>query len=79
MTELLTIAQVVLLRDPLRVDAVETADLPPALATDNALEVLRAEPFDQSVGGLVAGVEGDLDRSDGGPVGGGDVGVGAVE
>ena len=77
--ELLAIAQIFLLRDPLRVYAIKAANLPPALATDDALEVLRAEPLDQSVGGLVAGVEGNLDRGDGGPVWGGDVGVGAVE
>ena len=56
----------------------DAADLPPLLAADDVLEVVRAEPVDEHVRGAVARRERDAHGRDRGPVRRGDVGVRAA-
>ena len=62
---------------PLRVYPIEPPDLPPLVATNHILKVLRTKPVNQRVRCGVAGRDGDRDRSHGRPWRGWNVRVGA--
>ena len=72
-------AQIILLGDPFAIHAVEAADLPPALTTDDVFEVVRAKPVNEDIGSGVTRGKRYANGGDGRPVRRWDVGVRAIK
>lgn len=72
-------SKIFLLGDPLGVDPVEATNLPPLLASDDVLEVVRTKPVNEDIRSLVARGERYEDRRHCSPVWCKDVGVCTVD